>query len=131
CFDYTLGFFNRGAHDVAVFGPASVVVFDIAQAEQVFKYKPSVARALNDSAIGNGVLLGIDSFLLAINPLQLIRGFKRAVGIHRCAPGNALGSRNVTTALSGFTHPGRSDDFTGKFVWAPHIDQVPALLQGI
>src|SRR5262249_43021059 len=45
---------DRRANEVARLGPRAVVVFDVAEAEQVLEHEPRVAGALADPAVGDG-----------------------------------------------------------------------------
>src|SRR6266446_8792626 len=113
---------NRRGDHVAVLGPASVVILNVVESEQILQDEPGVARALANAAIGDRVFLWIHAFLLNVNLLQLIGGFEGAVLIHSGAPGNALGSRDMSTTLGSFAHARRRDDLPGKLVRAAHID---------
>src|SRR5438093_7264999 len=113
-----LPFLNRRRHQVAVLGPTAVVVFHVVEAEQVFQHEPSVAGTFADAAIGNGVLLRINAFLLDVNGAQFVSRFECSIRRNGGAPGNALGAGDVSAALSRLTHAGRRDDFAGEFVRA-------------
>ena len=60
-------FLNRRRDDVAVLGPAPIVIFYVLQTEQIFQYKPGMAGPFADAAIGNGLFVCIDALLFEID----------------------------------------------------------------
>src|ERR1051326_2694473 len=67
-----LSFFDRSGNDVAVLGPAAVVILHVVDAEKVFQDEPGVAGAFADPAVGHGGLFGVDPLLLEIDGLQFV-----------------------------------------------------------
>src|SRR5437660_5149375 len=106
-------FLNRRGDDIAVFGPTSVVILHVVEAEQIFQHEPGMTRSLADATIGNGRFLGINTLLLEVNGLELVCRLEGAILLHGGAPWNALGAWNVAAALRGFGHAGRRNDLAG------------------
>src|SRR5262245_52060742 len=94
---------DRQAHRVAPLGPRTVVVTDLRVAEQVGEHEPGVARALADPAVGNHVVLLLETDLAFVDRLEIGRALERAVlGIDRARPRNALRAGDVSAAQHAF-----------------------------
>src|SRR6478736_7440138 len=54
---------DRGAHEGAIFRPTAVVVLDVLVTQQFLQHEPGVRRTLTDPAVGDGLLLAVQSGL--------------------------------------------------------------------
>src|SRR5699024_6250654 len=79
---------DRHGHDIAPFGPGSVVVAHVVVAEQVRENEPGVAGAFADAAVGDDLIARAQAGLVRIEVLEFGRGLERAVLVGRLAPGH-------------------------------------------
>src|SRR5262245_43247403 len=61
------------ADQVAVLGPAAIVVADVLEADEVAEHEPRVTGPLADAAVGDRRLVRVDALLLQINGTQLVQ----------------------------------------------------------
>src|SRR5690606_8716454 len=64
---------NGCSHQVAPFGPATVIVTHFREAQQVLQHEPGMAAALTNTAISHNVVLRLQAGTGSINFLQLGR----------------------------------------------------------
>src|SRR5262249_20717421 len=115
-------FLDWCADEIAPFGPRTVVVLDVLEAEQVLQHEPREAGTLADAAVGNHRLLARDP-LLGVHRLQRVEALERAVLVAVLPPRNALRAGNVAAALAGLRQSGRRENLAGEFVWTADVDQ--------
>src|SRR6185437_8724966 len=106
---------DGGADQVAPFGPRTVVVLHVVIAQQIFQHEPGVGAALSDAAVGDYFAVAVHAFA-AVELLQGLGGFERAVLIRRLRPRNIRRARNVTGALRRLRHSRRRDDLPGELI---------------
>src|SRR5687768_2724141 len=82
----SLRLLDRRADQVAVLGPAPVVVPHVVQAEEILQHEPRVARPLTNAAISDRLLRWVDALLIDVNCAQFVGGFERAIRRDRGAP---------------------------------------------
>ena len=75
---FALTFLDRRVNQVAPLCPASVVVADLVEAEQVFEHKPGVRAALADAAIGDRLFIRANA-LVAVKLCQFVVRLEGAV----------------------------------------------------
>src|ERR1700754_3818164 len=78
---------DRGSHQGAVLGPTSVVVLDVLVSQQLLQHEPGVRRTLTDTAVGDGLLLSVESGL-GVQRSQIVVGLEGPVLVGRLAPPN-------------------------------------------
>src|ERR1017187_10457231 len=115
---------DRGPHEVAPFGPGTIIVPDAGIAQQIGQYKPGQARAFADPAIGNDVISRLEADLGFVDRPELGDRLERAVLVHGAAPGDILGTRNVAAAQRAFLGIGlHVQELAGKLLGTADIDQ--------
>src|SRR4051794_21556668 len=81
-------FDDRRRHGVAPFGPRTVVVLYLGEAQQVMEHEPGMARPLSNAAIGDDGSPTLEAPLLHVERLQLLDGAEAAILLRSLGPGN-------------------------------------------
>src|ERR1700733_675476 len=115
--------FNGSADKVTPLGPRAVVIDHILVTEQIFQDKPGVAGPFPDAAVGDDGFIAIYAFR-AVNGLEFVKRFERAIFVGRFAPRNAARCWDVSAALRCFGKAGWRQYFAGEFLSTADIHQV-------
>src|SRR5439155_24824984 len=118
---------DRRADKISPFRPGAVVVGDVAVAQQILQYKPAMAGALADAAVGDDRLAAVHAFG-SVETFQVVERLERTVIVASFAPGDVARSGDMPAALASLRQTRRSKNLAGEFLWTADIHQHRASL---